>query len=48
MKEDRDAAVQEYREALNAAGQLPEIKAAAERGLAQAYEPPAKPQPQSQ
>jgi tetratricopeptide (TPR) repeat protein len=48
MKEDRDAAVQEYREALNAAGQLPEIKAAAERGLAQAYEPPAKPQTQSQ
>ena len=48
MKEDRDAAMHEYREALNAAGQLPEVKAAAERGLAQAYEPPAKPQPQSQ
>jgi tetratricopeptide (TPR) repeat protein len=46
MKEDRDAAVQEYREALTAAGQLPEVKAAAERGLEQAYEPPAKPQPQ--
>ena len=46
MKEDREAALQEYRAALNAAGQLPEIKAAAERGLAQAYEPPAKPQPQ--
>ncbi len=46
MKEDREAALLEYRAALNAGGQLPEIKAAAERGLAQAYEPPAKPQPQ--
>jgi tetratricopeptide (TPR) repeat protein len=44
MKEDRDAAVLEYRAALSAAGELPEVKAAAERGLAQAYEPPAKPQ----
>jgi tetratricopeptide (TPR) repeat protein len=44
MKEDREAALLEYRAALNAGGQLPEIKAAAERGLAQAYEPPAKPQ----
>ena len=42
MKEDRDAAVQEYRAALTAAGAgLPEVKAAAERGLEQAYEPPA-------
>ncbi|MGB0024574.1 MAG: hypothetical protein WBP65_22360, partial [Candidatus Sulfotelmatobacter sp.] len=44
MKEDREAALQEYRAALNSAGQLPEIKAAAERGLEQAYEPPTKPQ----
>jgi len=44
MKEDREAAMQEYKEALNTAGELPEIKAAAERGLQQAYEPPAKPQ----
>ena len=44
MKEDRDAAVQEYQAALTSGGQSPEIKAAAERGLAQAYEPPAKPQ----
>jgi tetratricopeptide (TPR) repeat protein len=44
MKEDREAALQEYRAALNAGGELPEIKAAAERGLQQAYEPPAKPQ----
>lgn len=44
MKEDRDAALQEYRAALNTGGELPEIRAAAERGLEQAYEPPAKPQ----
>ena len=46
MKEDREAALQEYRAALNAGGELPEVKAAAERGLQRAYEPPAKPQPQ--
>jgi tetratricopeptide (TPR) repeat protein len=44
MKEDREAALQEYRAALSSAGELPEIKAAAERGLEQSYEPPAKPQ----
>jgi len=44
MKEDRDAAVQEYQAALSTAGELPEVKAAAERGLEKAYEPPAKPQ----
>jgi tetratricopeptide (TPR) repeat protein len=45
LKDDRPAAVIEYQAALTAAGQLPEIKAAAERGLARAYEPPAaKPQ----
>jgi tetratricopeptide (TPR) repeat protein len=44
MKEEREAALQEYRAALDAGGKLPEIKAAAERGLEQAYEPPAKPQ----
>jgi tetratricopeptide (TPR) repeat protein len=42
MKEDRAAALEEYRAALNAG--LPEIKAAAQRGLEQAYEPPTKPQ----
>lgn len=42
MKEDRDAALEHYRAALNEGGKLPEIKAAAERGLEQAYEPPAK------
>jgi tetratricopeptide (TPR) repeat protein len=44
MKEDREAALQEYRAALDTGGKLPEVKAAAERGLEQAYEPPAKPQ----
>ncbi len=44
LKDDRDAAVIEYRAALTAGGQLPEVKAAAERGLARAYEPPVKPQ----
>jgi tetratricopeptide (TPR) repeat protein/outer membrane biosynthesis protein TonB len=48
MKEDRDAAVEQYRAALTAGATLPEVKAAAERGLAQAYEPPTKPQPQPQ
>ncbi len=46
MKEDRAAALQEYRAALNSGAGLPEVRAAAERGLAQAYEPPARPQTQ--
>jgi len=45
MKEDREGAMNQYRAALNAGAELPEVKAAAERGLQQAYEPPAaKPQ----
>ena len=44
LKEEREAAVVEYQAALTSSGELPEIKAAAERGLKQAYEPPAKPQ----
>jgi len=48
MKEDRESALNEYRAALNSASttgaELPEVKAAAERGLQQAYEPPVKPQ----
>jgi tetratricopeptide (TPR) repeat protein len=44
MKEDREAAMNEYRAALTVSADLPEVKAAAERGLQQAYEPPAKPQ----
>jgi len=48
MQEDRDAALDHYRAALSAGGSLPEIKAAAERGLQQPYEPPAHEQPQPQ
>ncbi len=44
MKEDREGAMGEYRAALTTGEALPEVKAAAERGLQQAYEPPAKPQ----
>ena len=44
MKEDRQAAMNEYRAALTTGAALPEVKAAAERGLQQAYEPPSKPQ----
>jgi len=40
LKEDRDGAIVEYRAALNS-GTVPEIKAAAEKGIAHAYEPPA-------
>jgi len=44
LKEEREAAMVEYRAALTTGAELPEIKAAAERGLQQAYEPPVKPQ----
>jgi hypothetical protein len=44
MKEDREAALNEYRAALTVGAALPEVKQAAERGLQQAYEPPVKPQ----
>jgi hypothetical protein len=44
MREKRDEAMNEYRAALTTGVDLPEVKAAAERGLQQAYEPPAKPQ----
>ena len=40
---DREAAVKEYQAALTVGAELPEVKAAAERGLQHAYEPPAKP-----
>jgi hypothetical protein len=43
MKEDREAAMNEYRAALSTGSDLPEVKSAAEHGLQQAYEPPAKP-----
>jgi tetratricopeptide (TPR) repeat protein len=46
LKEERDVAVDHYRAALDAAGTLPEAKTAAQRGIDQPYEPPAKAQPQ--
>jgi len=44
LREEREAALDQYRAALSAGDALPEVKAAAERGLQQPYEPPAKPQ----
>jgi hypothetical protein len=44
LKENRDAAVSQYRDALNSGGTLPEVKAAAERGLQKPYEPPSQSQ----
>ena len=48
LKEDRIAAVDQYRAALNSpGGDLPEVKVAAQRGIEQPYEPPpSKQQPQ--
>jgi len=43
LQEERDAALDHYRAALNAAASLPEAKAAAEKGLQQPYEPPRDP-----
>lgn len=45
LREEREAALVEYRAALTAAGaDLPEAKVAAERGIGQAYEPPVRKQ----
>jgi len=47
LKSERELAVDHYQAALNSpGGSLPEIKSAAERGLAEAYEPPSPAQPQ--
>ena len=47
LKEDRFAALDEYRAALSAAGGgLPEAKLAAQKGLEQPYEPPVPKQPE--
>lgn len=43
MKEEREAALTEYQAALTLGAQLPEVKAAAERGIQRAYEPPPAP-----
>jgi tetratricopeptide (TPR) repeat protein len=40
LQENREAALEQYRAALNGAGTMAEVKAAAERGLQQPYEPP--------
>jgi hypothetical protein len=45
LEEERAAALDHYRAALTAGPQLPEVKAAAERGIQQPYEPPS-PRPQ--
>jgi len=46
LKEDRFAALEEYRSALSAAGAvLPEAKLAAEKGIEKPYEPPTSKQP---
>jgi len=42
LQEQREAAVDHYRAALTAGSTLPEVKAAAERGLQRPYEPPAQ------
>jgi hypothetical protein len=48
LQEERDAAVDHYRAALNAGEAMPEAKAAAEQGLQKAYEPPSHPQQNDQ
>jgi hypothetical protein len=44
LQEERAEALDHYRAALTASAQLPEVKAAAERGIQQPYEPPSRPQ----
>ena len=46
LKEDRFAALDQYRAALNSAATVPEAKLAAQRGLDQPYEPPVAKQPE--
>ncbi|MGO9404298.1 MAG: hypothetical protein ACLPVW_12620 [Terriglobales bacterium] len=46
LKEDRFAALDQYREALNSAATIPEAKLAAQKGLDQPYEPPVAKQPE--
>jgi hypothetical protein len=48
LEEKRDAAVDHYKAALSASGNLPEAKAAAQRGIEKAYAPPGKPQADDQ
>jgi tetratricopeptide (TPR) repeat protein len=44
LQDEREAAVDHYRAALTAGASLPDAKAAAEKGIQQAYEPPHRPQ----
>lgn len=44
LQEERAAALDHYRAALDSGASLPEVKAAAERGLQAPYEPPSHPQ----
>jgi hypothetical protein len=46
LKEDRFAALEQYRAALNASTTVPEAKLAAQKGLDQPYEPPVAKQPE--
>jgi tetratricopeptide (TPR) repeat protein len=47
LKENRDAALDQYRAALDAAGvSLPKVASAARQGLEQPYEPPAAKRPE--
>lgn len=46
LQERRENALDEYHAALTAGGTLPEVKAAAEKGIKQPYEPPASSQQQ--
>jgi hypothetical protein len=47
LKENRDAALDQYRAALDAAGvSLPKVASAARQGLEQPYEPPAGKRPE--
>ena len=43
LQEEREAALDHYRAALSTGAELPEAKAAAERGIQQPYEPPSHP-----
>ena len=46
LQEDRESALEQYQAALKTTDPSPEIKLAAEKGLKQAYEPPAQPKQQ--
>ena len=46
LQADRETALDHYRAALSAGANIPEAKAAAERGIQQPYEPPNQPKEQ--